>query len=79
MASCRRRSGRFPGEGAPGATSDRMGSNATPASVIEQASTERQDGECFAAMMMRLEDDPGDELAAVLGVWGRAIEAKEPR
>jgi hypothetical protein len=48
-------------------------------SVIDQASTERQDGASFAAMVKRLEDDPGDELAAVLASWGRAFEAKKPQ
>ena len=48
-------------------------------SVIEQATTERQDGASFTATLKRLEDDPGDALAAALAAWGRLIEAREPR
>ena len=36
-------------------------------SVVEQAITERQDGASFAAMLNRLEDDPGDDLRGGLG------------
>ena len=46
-------------------------------SVIEQAITERQDGASFAATLKRLEDDPGDEIAAALVRLGRVMEARE--
>ena len=46
-------------------------------SVIEQAIIERQDGASFAAVLNRLEDDPGDENAAVLARIGRAMQARE--
>ena len=48
-------------------------------SVIEQASIERQDGASFAATVKRLEDDPGDDLAAALAALGRAFEARKPQ
>jgi hypothetical protein len=49
-------------------------------SVIEQAITERQDGASMAATIKRLEDDPGDALAAVLARLGRTMqEARKPQ
>jgi hypothetical protein len=48
-------------------------------SVVEQAATERQDGASLRATINRLEDDPGDELAAVLARLGRTMQAREPQ
>jgi hypothetical protein len=48
-------------------------------SVIEQAITERAEGASFAATLSRLEDDPGDELAAGLARIGRHMEARKPQ
>jgi len=43
-------------------------------SIIEQASIERAEGASAAAIIKRLEDDPGDELAAALASFGRAMQ-----
>jgi hypothetical protein len=48
-------------------------------SVVEQAIIERRDGASMAAIINRLEDDPGDELAATLACLGRAMEEREAR
>lgn len=42
-------------------------------SVVEQAITERQEGASMAAIIKRLEDDPGDGSAAALASFGRAM------
>jgi hypothetical protein len=46
-------------------------------SVIAQAVAERQDGASFEATIKRLEDDPGDGLAAVLASFGRLVLERE--
>jgi hypothetical protein len=46
-------------------------------SVIAQAVAERQDGASFEAAVKRLEDDPGDGLAAALASFGRAVLERE--
>jgi hypothetical protein len=45
--------------------------------VVEQAITERQHGASFAATVSRLEDDPGDELAAALARLVRSMQSRE--
>jgi hypothetical protein len=48
-------------------------------SVTEQAIIERREGASDAAIIKRLEDDPGDELAAALAGLGRAIQERAAR
>ena len=80
MPYCRRRSGYgFLEDEAPPPHPSTWGATPPLPSVIEQATTERQDGASFTATLKRLEDDPGDELAAALAAWGRLIEAREPQ
>lgn len=48
-------------------------------SAVEQAIIARQDGGNSAAILTRLEDDPGDDLAAALARLGRAMQEREAR
>jgi hypothetical protein len=48
-------------------------------SALEQAVIAKQDGGSAATILTRLEEDPGDELAAALARLGRAMQEREAR
>ena len=64
---------------APPPHPDTWGATPPLPSVVEQAIIERREGASDAAILNRLEDDPGDDVAAALARLGRAMQEREAR